>query len=55
MKIDEAILFLLHSEKGATAIEYTLIAAGVSIAIAGIVFVLGDNVSDLMDGVLEYL
>lgn len=30
-------------DEGATAIEYGLIAAGVSIAIAVIVFTLGDN------------
>lgn len=34
------------NEEGATAIEYGLIAAGVALAIATIVFTLGDNVED---------
>jgi len=34
----------LKNEDGATAIEYGLIAAGVSIAIVVIVFTLGDNI-----------
>jgi pilus assembly protein Flp/PilA len=32
-------------DEGATAIEYGLIAAGVSIAIAVVVFTLGDDIS----------
>lgn len=34
------------NEEGATAIEYGLIAAGVALAIAAIVFTLGDNVEE---------
>ncbi len=34
----------LKNEDGATAIEYGLIAAGVSVAIVVIVFTLGDNI-----------
>jgi pilus assembly protein Flp/PilA len=34
----------IRSEEGATAIEYGLIAAGISVAIAAIVFLLGDNI-----------
>ena len=33
-----------HSHHGATAIEYALIAAGISVAIAGIVFLIGQDV-----------
>lgn len=33
----------IKSEEGATAIEYGLIAAGVSVAIAGVVFILGGD------------
>lgn len=36
----------LADEKGATAIEYGLIAAGIALAIVTIVFTLGDNVED---------
>ncbi len=32
-------------ESGATAIEYGLIAAGIAVAIIGIVFTLGDQIS----------
>lgn len=34
----------LKNEKGATAIEYGLIAAGIAIAIVAVVFTLGDEV-----------
>ena len=37
---------LLRDERGATAIEYALIAAGVSVAIAATVFSLGTSVRD---------
>ena len=33
----------VRSEEGATAIEYGLIAAGISVAIAVVVFTLGDT------------
>jgi pilus assembly protein Flp/PilA len=35
----------LHSEDGATSIEYALIASGISIAILGAVTTLGGNVN----------
>lgn len=34
---------------GATAIEYGLIAAGISLAIAAVVFAFGDDLTDLFD------
>ena len=34
------------NESGATAIEYGLIAAGIAVAIIGIVFALGDELND---------
>jgi pilus assembly protein Flp/PilA len=43
------LLALYHAyarnEKGATAIEYGLIAAGISLAIVAIVFTLGDDLN----------
>ena len=33
---------------GATAIEYSLVAAGIALAIAAVVFGLGDKIYDLM-------
>ncbi len=35
----------LQDEKGATAIEYSIIAAGIAVAIAGAVTLLGNSVS----------
>jgi Flp pilus assembly pilin Flp len=36
---------LCHTASGATAIEYALIAAGISIAIAAIVFTVGSDLT----------
>lgn len=36
----------LRSEDGATAIEYGLIAAGISVAIVAVVFLLGGHIND---------
>jgi len=44
--------FIFWKEKrGATAIEYALIAAGIALAIVAIVFVIGDDVLGLFQGV----
>jgi pilus assembly protein Flp/PilA len=45
----------LTKEDGATAIEYGLIAAGISIAILSAVFLLGDNLRDLFDTIVTAL
>lgn len=37
-------------QDGATAIEYVLLAAGVSLAIIGTIFLFGDHLYDFMDG-----
>lgn len=45
---------LLHNECGATAIEYGMIAGGVAVAIAAIVFSLGTSVkTNLYQRVLD--
>lgn len=41
--------------RGATAIEYGLIAAGIAVAIAAAVFLLGDELNELFGGVTETL
>ena len=41
-------LSYLRNKRGATAIEYGLLAAGVSLAIAGTVFLFGDAIYNLM-------
>ncbi len=46
IKVDDFI----SCQKGATAIEYALIATGVSLAIAVSVFAFGDEVAVLYDG-----
>ncbi len=45
----------LSDERGATAIEYALIASGVSIVIAGTVFGLGTNVKNYYTSVSSAL
>jgi Flp pilus assembly pilin Flp len=40
---------------GATAIEYVLIAAGISLAVAASAFVLGDRIVDLFDLIKDLL
>ncbi|MEN6421948.1 MAG: Flp family type IVb pilin [Smithella sp.] len=42
----EFIKKFLKDEEGVTAIEYGLIAAGIAVAIAAIVFTLGGNIRD---------
>lgn len=42
-------------DDGATAIEYGLIAAGISVAIAVVVFTLGDNLQNTFQGVSDTL
>ncbi len=42
---------LFDEESGATAIEYGLIAAGIAVAIIGIVFTLGNDLADFFQAV----
>ncbi len=43
----------IASEEGATAIEYGLIAAGIAVAIATVVFALGDTLEALFTDVSD--
>lgn len=43
----------LSNDDGATAIEYGLIAAGISIAIAGVVYALGEDLAVFFDNILR--
>lgn len=45
----------ISNEEGATAIEYGLIAAGIAVAIAAIVFVLGSKLNTLFTSVSDKL
>jgi len=42
---------LADEESGATAIEYGLIAAGIAVAIIGVVFALGNDIADFFQAV----
>jgi len=47
----EEVRNLVDEESGATAIEYGLIAAGIAVAIIGIVFTLGNDIADFFQAV----
>ncbi len=49
--IDISIRRFLRDERGATAIEYAMIASGIAVAIAATVFSLGSNVQGLYSSV----
>ena len=42
---------LIRCEKGATAIEYGLIAAGIAVAISVVVFTVGSDLVSLFSGI----
>jgi pilus assembly protein Flp/PilA len=46
---------LARDTKGATAIEYGLIAAGIAVAIIAAVFALGDDIKGFFEGVSTQL
>ncbi len=45
----------VKNEDGATAIEYALIAAGISLAVVAAVFAFGDQLEVLFDGLTNAL
>ncbi len=45
----------IANEKGATAIEYGLIAAGIAVGISAVVFTFGDDLNALFVGMSEDL
>lgn len=46
------VLKYLSEERGSTAIEYSLIATGVAVALAAVVYLLGDDVVNLYEGLV---
>ena len=50
LKVISKIEALRRCDRGATAIEYGLIAAGIAVGIAVVVFTFGDNLKGLFDG-----
>ena len=53
LKLAALIQSYIKKEDGATAIEYGLIAAGIALAIAAIVFTLGDQIQGAFQGVSD--
>ena len=53
IKLISKIQAYARCEKGATAIEYGLIAAGIAVAISVVVFTLGGNLSSLFSGISD--
>lgn len=51
----EGIKSFFSDEEGVTAIEYGLIAAGIAIAIAAVIFLIGNQVNQKFDSVLQCL
>ena len=49
----EKLFHFLKDEEGVTAIEYGLIAAGIGVAIAAIVFSVGDQLVILFNSILD--
>jgi pilus assembly protein Flp/PilA len=49
-RTDSALRALIADRKGATAIEYGLIAAGIAVAIIAAVFALGSDISNFFNG-----
>ena len=46
---------LLHAQEGATAIEYGLISAGISIAIALSLFLFGDQIQAVFQVIVDFM
>lgn len=46
--ISHFILAYIHGKSGATAIEYGLIAAGISLAVAASIYAFGDSLGTLL-------
>ena len=53
--VPETFRRFLSDERGATSIEYAIIASGVSIVIVGVVATLGSNVKSLYSSVATAL
>ena len=49
--VSDQITKVREDESGATAIEYGLIAAGIAVAIIGIVFILGNDIAAFFSAV----
>jgi pilus assembly protein Flp/PilA len=55
LSLKNRVISLVKDDKGATAIEYGLIAAGIAVAIVAAVFALGDTLSAMFEGVTTNL
>lgn len=55
LKLISMIQAYKTQEEGATAIEYGLIAAGIAVGIAAVVFTFGDDLTDMFSGMSDQL
>jgi pilus assembly protein Flp/PilA len=55
LKFTTKLQAFLANQKGATAIEYGLIAAGIAVAISVVVFTFGDDLENLFAGLSTVL
>lgn len=55
LKLISKVAALVRCEKGATAIEYGLIAAGIAVAIMAVVFTLGGQLNTMFTSVSTQL
>lgn len=52
-RLPETIQSFVRNKRGATAIEYALIAAGIAVAVAATVMSLGDSVRAMYDRIFS--
>lgn len=55
LKLVSKIQSYMMDEKGATAIEYGLIAAGIAVGISAVVFTFGDDLTDMFSSMSDKL
>lgn len=55
LAVSRMLVAAAQDRKGATAIEYGLIAAGVGVAIATVIFLVGGDLSDMFEAIRTFL
>lgn len=51
----KTVLLFFRQARAATAIEYTIIVAGIALAIVAIVFTMGEDLAGMMDDIITAL
>lgn len=52
-RLKSKFIYFIYDEKGVTAVEYGLIAAGLAVAISGVIFAFGDNLAAMLQASAE--